>query len=244
MEFTSQTSADGVVQRLFTTGDIPGALWSPADATDDRPLILLGHGGGQHRLFPGVVGRARWYVNGGGFAVAAIDLPGHGERPKTDQDVEFIARFRDRVAQGLPVSDELAEFHADLAARAVPEWQSTLDALWTVDGVAAGGPVGYAGVSMGTAVGVPLVAAEPRITAAVFGLNGGGQLPELAARITIPIEFVLQWDDEMIAREDVLALYDAFASKEKSLHVNPGRHTEMPLYEVESSLRFFARHLI
>ncbi|MGH3120659.1 MAG: hypothetical protein ACRDND_06440 [Streptosporangiaceae bacterium] len=34
----------------------------------------------------------------------------------------------------------------------------------------AGGPVGYWGLSMGSAIGMPFVAAEPRIGAAVFGL--------------------------------------------------------------------------
>jgi hypothetical protein len=44
------------------------------------------------------------------------------------------------------------------------------------------------------------------------------------AQITIPIEFLLQWDDEHIARQSGLALFDAFASKEKTLHANTGRH--------------------
>jgi hypothetical protein len=40
-----------------------------------------------------------------------------------------------------------------------------------------------------------------------------------------------------------LALFDAFASKEKSLHVNSGKHKELPRFEADSAVRFFARHL-
>jgi hypothetical protein len=61
--------------------------------------------------------------------------------------------------------------------------------------------------------------------------------------ITIPIEFVLQWDDEHIERQSGLALFDAFASKEKTLHANAGRHKELPRFETDSAARFFARHL-
>jgi hypothetical protein len=96
---------------------------------------------------------------------------------------------------------------------------------------------------MGTAIGVPFVAAEPRITAAVFGQHWPHVLAEHARQITIPVEFDLQWDDEHISREEGLALFDAFASKEKSLHVNSGRHKELPRFEADSAVRFFARHL-
>jgi hypothetical protein len=90
---------------------------------------------------------------------------------------------------------------------------------------------------------VPLVAAEPRITAAVFGQHWPDVLAEKAKRITIPIEYAMQWDDEHIPREAGLALFDAFASKEKTLHANAGKHKELPRFEAASAARFFARHL-
>jgi hypothetical protein len=104
--------------------------------------------------------------------------------------------------------------------------------------------VGFWGVSLGSAIGVPFAAAEPRITAAVFGLAGHETLAETAARVTVPVEFLLQWDDELVPRDSGLALFDAFASREKTLHANPGRHTAVPAFEVDSSARFFARHLV
>jgi hypothetical protein len=40
-----------------------------------------------------------------------------------------------------------------------------------------------------------------------------------------------------------LALFDAFASTDKTLHANPGTHADLPRFETDSSLRFFVRHL-
>jgi pimeloyl-ACP methyl ester carboxylesterase len=244
MRFTSETTSNGVSERLFTLDHIPGVLWSPAGAVGSRPLVLLGHGGGQHKKAPGLVARARRYVTACGFAVAAIDAPGHGDRPRTEQDERFVAGITERMAAGEPVGPQIARYNAELAARAVPEWQATLDALQEVDCVGAGGPVGYWGVSLGSAIGVPLAAAEPRITAAVFGLAGHETLAEAAALVTVPVEFLMQWDDELVPRDSGLALFGAFASREKTLHANPGRHVFVPAFELESSERFFARHLL
>jgi pimeloyl-ACP methyl ester carboxylesterase len=244
MLFTSETTSDGVSERLFTIGDIPGVLWTPADAAGSRPLVLLCHGGGQHKKAPGVVARAHRYVTAGGFAAAAIDNPGHGDRPKTPEDKQFILELREQMAKGEPVGPQIARYNTALAVRAVPEWRATLDALQDLDQIGADGPVGFWGVSLGSAIGIPLVVAEPRITAAVFGLVGRYPLSEMAAGVTIPVEFLVQWDDELIPRDLGLALFDAFASREKTLHANPGRHVEVPRFEVESSLLFFARHLL
>ena len=57
------------------------------------------------------------------------------------------------------------------------------------------------------------------------------------------IEFLLQWDDELVSRAGGLALFDAFASAEKTLHANPGGHGQVPRFETDSALRFFTRHL-
>jgi hypothetical protein len=105
------------------------------------------------------------------------------------------------------------------------------------------GPVGYWGVSLGCVTGVPFVAAEPRVRAAVLGLGGAEVSAEAAGRITVPVEFLLQWDDERVPLIQGLALFGALASAEKTLHANPGGHGEVPAFETDSALRFFARHL-
>ena len=242
MRFASTTTSDGVCEQDFTLDDIPGVLWFPAGTAGPRPLVLLGHGGGGHKRAPGVLARARRLVTGCRFAAAAIDMPGFGDRPKTAEDERFVAEIRARRAAGEPVIGQVLRYNVALAARAVPEWRSVLDAL--LDAGVTGGPVGYWGVSLGSMIGVPLAAAEPRISAAVFGLAGGHDaLTEAAARIAIPVEFLLQWDDELVPRADGLALFDAFGSAEKTLHANPGRHADIPAFELDSTERFFARHL-
>jgi len=96
---------------------------------------------------------------------------------------------------------------------------------------------------MGTAIGIPFIAADPRITAAVLGQHWPDALAETAKQITIPIEFAMQWHDEHIPRESALALFDAFASKQKTLHANVGQHKDLPRHEADSAVRFFLRHL-
>ncbi|GAA0522576.1 hypothetical protein Ade02nite_81980 [Paractinoplanes deccanensis] len=243
MRFTSDTSVDGIRERDFTLGDVPGVLWSPAAATGRLPLVLMGHGGGTHKKAPAMGGRARLLVTGIGCAVAVLDAPGHGDRPRTAHDEREIAElFRARAA-GEPEGPIVVRYNAHLAEQAVPEYQATLDALQRLPEIGPGGPVGYFGINMGTAIGVPLTARDPRITAAVFGQFWPGTLLEAARRITVPLEFVLQWDDEHIPREEGLALFDAFASAEKTLHANAGAHKEVPRFEADSAVRFFGRHL-
>jgi dienelactone hydrolase len=242
MRFTSQTSLDGVTEQLFTLGEIPGVLWTPEDALGTRPLILMGHGGGQHKKAPGILARARRFVAEGGFAVAAVDVPNHGERPKDEEFVRIATENRARMAAGEDTAALVAAFHTLVAGQAVTEWQAVLTAVQQLDHVGAG-PVGYWGVSMGCGLGVPFVAAEPRVRAAVLGLLGPTALAETAARITVPVQFLVQWDDEQVPRAQSLALFDAFGSAEKTMHANRGGHADLPRFETESSLRFFARHL-
>ncbi|MFE9955492.1 dienelactone hydrolase family protein [Micromonospora sp. NPDC005299] len=242
MRFNSVTSSDGVFEQLFTLGEIPGVLWTPDGATGTRPLILMGHGGGQHKMAPGIVARARRLVVECGFAVAAVDVPGHGDRPKDDEYDRIATGNQARADAGEELAPLIAGFQALVARRTVPEWRAVLDTVQDLEYVGAG-PVGYWGVSLGCGLGVPFVAAEPRVRAAVLGLGGALASAEVAARITVPVEFLLQWDDERVPRAQGLALFDAFASAEKTLHANPGRHGEIPAFELDSTLRFFARHL-
>ncbi|MFK4101062.1 alpha/beta hydrolase [Streptomyces sp. NPDC019531] len=226
----------------FTVGEVPGVLWSPPSARSGTPLILMGHGGGNHKKSPAMTGRAQLLL-AAGFHVAVIDAPGHGDRPRTAHDEQEIAELYRARAAGEPEGPIVVRYNAHLAAQAVPEWQSALDALQKLPEMDPEAPVGYYGINMGTAIGVPFVAAEPRIKAAVFGLHWPDALAEHARQITIPIEFTMQWHDEHIPRESALTLFDAFASKEKTLHANAGKHKELPRFEAASAVRFFTRHL-
>ena len=243
MRISAGTVAGGIRERLFTVGDVPGVLWAPAEGSGPRPLVLIGHGGGQHKKEPGVLSRAFPYVASLGFAVAAIDAPGTGDRPQHPELERLVAVINQRKAAGEPADPAYPAACELVASQLIPDWQAVLDALQELDCVGDSLPVGYYGLSQGGEIGIRLIAAEPRITAAVLGLIGNDWLAGIAARITVPVEFVLQWDDEGHPRDSVMKLFDALGSAEKTLHANPGAHQEVPSFEIDSSVRFFARHL-
>ncbi|MFD7168314.1 dienelactone hydrolase family protein [Streptomyces violascens] len=245
MQFTSeQRLDDGVLEREFTLGEIPGILWTPgsASASTPTPLILLGHPTlGLHRMYPRLVARAR-RAAADGFATATIELPGCGDRPPWPADEQARADLRRAKEAGDPIGDEIIDaLILPLVEKAVPEWQSALDVLLSLPEI--GGPVGYSGGVI--SIGIRLAVVEPRIVAA--GLFAGSYIPrtmfEEARRVTIPLHVLLQWDDEGNDRQAALDLFDAFGSQEKSLHANMGGHTGVPQYAGEDAAGFFARHL-
>jgi cephalosporin-C deacetylase-like acetyl esterase len=209
----------------------------------------MGHGGSQHKKIEGIRLRAIQYANEFDWATLAIDAPGHGDRitrEEAEQNMlEVGKRVRGEVAA--PMDPERMKMMAQRSVHAVPEWQAALDAALEFDFVASSEQIGYWGVSMGTAIGVPFVAAEPRIKCAVFGLLGlrdGAEAMEAAAkRITIPVQFVFQWEDAVAPRENGLALFNAFTSSEKTMHINPGGHMDIPNFEGTAWIAFYQRHL-
>ena len=244
MHFTTQTSSNGVIERDFVLGDVTGVLWSPESGSEGAPLHLMGHGGGLHKKAQGLVARAHYYVTTCGFTVAAIDAPGHGDRPRSAADGKWVSALLEARAAGQPIGPIVIDYNSSLAERAVPEWQATLDALQALPEIGTDAPIGYSGMTLASTIGLMWTAIEPRISAAVFGgVFVYDALTEAARQITIPVEFILPWDDAEIDRESGFALFDAFASKEKTLHANPGGHHEVPWFETEISGHFFARHL-
>jgi len=95
------------------------------------------------------------------------------------------------------------------------------------------------------AIGIRLAVVEPRISAALLfaGSFVPGTLFEEARQVTIPLQVLLQWDDEGNDRQLALDLFDAFGTKEKTLHANLGGHSGVPSFEIDAGARFFARHL-
>ncbi|AOR34268.1 hypothetical protein BFF78_27310 [Streptomyces fodineus] len=244
MQFTSEISSPGITERTFTLDDVTGVLWSPTDGTAGAPLILMGHSGSLHKKSRGILARAFHYVTDYGFSVAAIDAPGHGERPRNAQDEQWVAALEEAWNAGDPIDEIVTEYNTSLAERAVPEWQATLDALQALPEIGPAAPVGYGGITLGTAIGLMLTAAEPRIKAATFGgVLVYEALTEAARQITVPVEFLLPWDDEDIDRHNALVLFDACASQEKAMHVYPGWHDQVPEFAIDDSARFFLRHL-
>jgi hypothetical protein len=253
MRFTSERRFDdGVLEREFTLGEIPGILWMPgsASASAPVPLILLGHPPlGLRKMYPRLLDRAR-HSAAEGFATATIELPGSGDRPRRPAVEQARADLRRALEAGEPVGDEIVDalvlplvdaLVLPLVDEAVPEWQAALDVLLSLPGI--GGPVGYSGGLI--SIGVRLAVVEPRIAAAV--LFAGSFVPrvmfEEARRVTVPLHVLLQWDDEGNDRQTALDLFDAFGSGEKSLHAHMGGHTGVPQSAGDAAVRFFVRHL-
>ncbi len=243
MQFTSEQHLDdGVLEREFTLGEIPGILWTPGSVSAPAPLILLGHPPlGLRRMYPRLADRAR-HCAADGFATATIELPGSGDRPRWPAVEQARADLRRAMQAGEPVDDEIVDrLVLPLVDRAVPEWRTALDALLSLPGI--GGPVGYSGGVI--SIGIRLAVVEPRIVAA--GFFAGSLVPramfEEARQVTIPLHVLLQWDDEGNDRQAALDLFDAFGSKEKSLHANMGGHTGVPQFAGDVAAQFFARHL-
>jgi dienelactone hydrolase len=255
MDIVSEVTEKGVTERRFDVkvGDdvVPGIAWLPEGAGTATPTILIGHGGTQHKRVPNVLSLGRRVVRHLGWAAVAIDAPDHGERV-TDPAAAEKARKRleQRIAAGerrMDLSADEARAFVERSQRGVGDWQATVDVIeaqpWS------DGRFGYWGVSMGTVIGLPFVAAEPRVSCAVLGLAGlggpmsGSRFEEAARSLTIPVLFVFQWDDELMSRESGLALFDAIGSKDKAMHIHPGGHVATPLHERDAYNAFFQRHL-
>lgn len=242
MRWTGEAdAASGVREQAFQVDvdgrTVPGVLWAPDQGSGPRPLVLLGHGASRHKRIDYLLALARRLARDYGFAVAAIDGPGHGDRraPGHDDEIALFTAFLAEWSREGTVDDMVAD------------WRATLEALRELDDVG-DGPVGYWGLSMGTIYGVPLAAAEPRIQVAVFGLMGlvgptRDRMAADAASVSCPVLFVQQWDDSLIPRAETFELFDTLGSVDKRLHAHPGDHAAVPVEEIVFSARFLARHL-
>jgi dienelactone hydrolase len=234
---------EGVRERRFDVVHcgrrVPGLLWTPTDGDGPRPLVLLGHGGSGSKRQDYVVAIARRLAHTHGIAAAAIDGPVHGERrvgpPATPHLV--LAEFAQLWANdGDAMTDAM-----------VADWRATLDVLQSLPDVGSG-PVGWWGVSLGTITGLPVVAAESRICAAVLGLMGltgptKGRIARDSPAVRCPVLFLVQWDDAMFPRDVAVELWEALGSQDKRLVAHPGGHGDLPADAFEVSTRFLAHQL-
>jgi len=215
---------------------VPAVVWTPAAARGPRPLVLVGHGGSGHKTSQLVLDAAMPLVREHGFVVAAIDGPVHGERRMSLDAGEAVrTEFRALWAAGGSVEPMIAD------------WRATLDHLCRMPEVDAGA-IGWYGISMGTAYGLPFVAAEPRIRAAVLGMWGtcrvnSQRLVDDARKVTIPVLFQQKKDDEFFTPEGQVEVYEALASRDKRLAVYEGGHTDPAGAQLADLVGFLADRL-
>ena len=214
---------------------IPGVVWQPLRAAGAQPLVLMGHGGTGHKRSPKMLRMAEIFT-GYGWWAAAIDGPVHGARgPVTD------AAYRQMWTRQNVVQDM------------IDDWTAVLDALALLDGIDKT-RIGYWGVSMGTMFGLPYVASDERIRAAVLGKAGmrGSSVQRsgidqhfkvYAPRVTLPVLFTVQWDDERFDRDGQIELYESLGSTDKRLHAYPGQHSDDGPETLAASAAFLHRYL-
>jgi dienelactone hydrolase len=218
---------------------IPGILWSPPVSSGPQPLILMGHGGNGHKRNERMLMLGRLFVVEYGWCAAAIDGPVHGGRGPVEDANHPAYRAMWKRQEAVP--------------QMIEDWRATLDALSQLDAVDSG-RVGYWGVSMGTMFGLPLVASEPRIRAAVLGKAGmsgpsversgiNRHFETFASKVMVPTLFVMQWDDERFTRAGQLELFDRLGAPDKRLHAYPGLHSDNGPEAFEVQAAFLKRYV-
>ena len=238
LELSPEHAEKGVSTRhLWLAGHegrrVPALVLTPEDAQEQRPVVLLGHGAGGRKDEPQMLQIARWLVRREGWAVAIIDGPVHGERQQ-----DGAADVGQQALQALMQPQTFEAMAVD--------WQRTLDACGELPNVGHQRPA-YLGFSMGTVLGVPTVAAEPRFRCAVFAIGGVIQdgpnlLRQAASRIDRPVLLINQSDDQIFSREAAFRLYDALSGP-KRIFFYPGGHADVPREAMERVREFLRAQL-
>ncbi len=218
----------GITERSFqltVEGEqVPGLLWSPSGGTGPRPAVLLGHGRTGDKRNLHLLAR-RFAAQG--WAAVALDAPGHGER-RRPQDGDW------------PRPD---------AGQAAREWLACIGQLADA-GEVDSSALGYWGLSMGSSLGISLLAQQSGFRAAVLGLMHanwpappGERIRADAGRIRCPVLFLVNWDDRRVPRAQAFELYGLLGSADKRLHAYPGDHGELPDEAINGSVDFLGRYL-
>jgi pimeloyl-ACP methyl ester carboxylesterase len=215
----------------------PFAVFQHPQTSAPAPVVLVQHGGGGHKLAVEVMDLVERFVVRHRWAVVAMDGPVHGDRRSDRRDDrphvqgEFLGLWR---SGGTHVDETVAD------------WQSVIGALAGVPAIRSA-DLYWVGVSMGTAYGMPLLAVEKRIRAALLGMWGlsyprSEVLAEAAERISCPVLFQQKWDDEIFTRDSQIELFDRIAATGKRLNVYPGKHVPVAGEQLDDIERFILSH--
>jgi alpha-beta hydrolase superfamily lysophospholipase len=214
---------------------VPWVSWSPAGPPPET-LVLIGHGASGDKYENYVVALGHSLAKRG-VASVAIDGPIHGGRRSGDSATMPFFDFAARWSSDATLTDCM-----------IDDWRTVLDLFLRDGSVSPTAAVGYWGLSMGTILGLPLVAAEPRITACVLGLMGAtGPTKERivndAQAMRIPTMFLVQWDDQLFHRRDAFELFNLIASSDKILIATPGNHGAVTGETFKRSAEFLINRL-
>ncbi len=241
MDFISDVIEGGRRQRGFSLAvdgrRVPGLLWTRAGGSARRPLVLVGHGGSQHKASDAVLDVVGPLVDEHGFAVAAIDGPIHGDRRADGgrDSGKVILEFR-ALWNAEPMIEEM-----------VADWRATTSALLAAPEIDAQA-IGWFGISMGTAYGLPLCAADSRIRAALLGMWGtshthGARLLAAAREVRCAVLFQRKRDDERFTAAGQQELFDALGSRDREMRVYEGGHVNPAGVQLRDGIDFLVRAL-
>jgi dienelactone hydrolase len=109
--------------------------------------------------------------------------------------------------------------------------------------------IGWYGISMGTAYGIPLVARDQRIKAAALGMWGtcrepAQRLKEDAAKIEIPVLFQVKEQDEIFTPTGQQELYELIASQDKTWKSYLGGHIDPKDQQLNDIVKFLMHHVM
>lgn len=214
---------------------ITAAVWSSVVPGSESPhtLILCGHGASGDRYQAPTPHLARRLVRAAPCTVLSLDGPVHGLREVDSggRNAFWFEINRDGATQDM-----------------IADWNSAIDAT-KQRFPGAGEKLAYYGLSMGSIFGIPLIAERDDIDVAVLGLLGTTgavehlREPLLAAaqKVTCPLLFLMQLEDELFDRLGYLELFDALGSQDKRLHANPGLHPDITREEVDAAFNTLHR---
>jgi len=229
-----------VVTRDFYTHtqgrEVPASIWMPQQTSQSLPLILVGHGGSGHKRSQLVQDVANALLDDFEVAVVAIDGPVHGSRREVFNDGPAVRQeFRDLWSSGMSVDPM------------VDDWMSCIDYLCQMPEIDST-KIGWYGISMGTAYGIPLVARDQRIKAAALGMWGtcrepSQRLKEDAEKIEIPVLFQVKEQDEIFTPKGQQELYELITSQDKTWKSYPGGHTDPKDQQLSDIVQFLMCNL-
>lgn len=239
IEWSSAKDPNGNSTREFRLSrvgkrDVTGALWLPDTPNPRSTLMCFGHGASGDRYQPPITHLAGRFATEAGLPALSIDGPVHGLR---------------QVGVGGRTAF-FPEFQRDAAlADMTDDWTGAIDSIQALPEVGKGN-LAYFGLSMGTIFGIPLIASRTDVTVATLGLFGvqdrfshEEEFRSAAAKITCPLLYLMQLEDELFDREGYLAIFDTFASTDKRIHANPGLHPEIPAEEIDFAFDFLVAHI-
>jgi predicted peptidase len=216
---------------------VPGVIYCPTDLPKNRPLVLIGHGGSQDKTHPNIKETASLWVKKDQFYVAVIDGPIHGQRRDDNlSGVELQTAFRQ-----MWISDNKID-------SMVEDWIAVINGLIAEFKFIDENRIGWYGISMGTAYGIPLIANEKKIIAAVLGMLGtdfinSQRITDDSPKVFCPVLFQQKWDDQFFSRNGQLDLFEKIGSVEKYLKIYPGEHSPVVGQQQLDIVEFLSKKL-